>query len=100
MAFRSDHPFIQSNIGPDRKRLDKPMTHIASHSAQKELNFEISYLVARFGRRQALVAIIKTCFKGKGRPPDSVSHLSNHLRRDIGMPEIVAKSRRGGTEKV
>lgn len=64
------------------------MTHIASHSAQKELNFEISYLVARFGRRRALFAILKTCFKGKGRPPDSISHLSDHLRKDIGLAAV------------
>jgi hypothetical protein len=64
------------------------MTYIASHDAQKELRFEISYLVARFGRRQALIAILRTFWKGKGRPPDSVSHLCNHLRRDIGLPQV------------
>ena len=64
------------------------MTQADSHSVLKELNFEVSYLIARYGRTRALVAILRTFWKGKGRPPDNVAPLNNHLRRDIGIPEL------------
>ena len=76
------------------------MNQAVSHSAHKELTFEISYLVARFGRRRALFAVLMTYWKGKGRPPDAVCHLNNHLRRDIGLPELPEPSQRVRSEKV
>lgn len=76
------------------------MNQAFTHTAQKELTFEISYLIARFGRRQALLAILKTFWKGKGRPPDSVSCMSNHLRRDIGLPLLPEPKRSTRSEQV
>ncbi|MFY0595562.1 MAG: hypothetical protein JXQ85_03925 [Cognatishimia sp.] len=61
------------------------MNHAIYHNAQKELAFEISYLIAKFGRRKALLAILFTYWKGKGRPPDTAFRMSNHLRSDIGL---------------
>ncbi len=63
------------------------MTYSLSHSAQKELKFEITYLVAKFGRRRALFAILMTYWRGKGRPPDAAYRLNNHLLKDVGLPE-------------
>ena len=76
------------------------MNQAVSHSAHKELTFEISYLIARFGRRRALFAILMTIWKGRGRPPDAISHMNNHLRRDIGLPELSEPSPRRRNEKV
>jgi len=75
------------------------MNQTVTHSAQKELSFEIRYLIARFGRRQALFAILTTFWKGKGRPPDATPRLNNHLRKDIGLPELVEPSHRKGSTK-
>ena len=75
------------------------MTQAFLHSSQKELTFEISYLVAKFGRRRALFAILKTYWKGKGRPPDTVSTLNDHLRRDLGLPTLAEPIKRLGSEK-
>ena len=68
------------------------MKQAVLYNAHKELTFEISYLVAKFGRRRALFAVLMTYWKGKGRPPDRVCHLNNHLRRDIGLPELPERS--------
>lgn len=64
------------------------MTQAVLHSAQRELNFEITYLIARFGRRRALFAILMTYWHGKARPPDNLLVLCNHLSRDVGIPEL------------
>ncbi len=76
------------------------MNQAFTHSTHKELSFEISYLIAKFGRRQALFAILKTFWKGRGRPPDSVGFLNDQLRRDIGLPELNQPARRQGSEQV
>ncbi|UZD91227.1 hypothetical protein [Cognatishimia activa] len=76
------------------------MNQAVSYNARKELTFEVTYLIARFGRRRALFAILKTFWKGKGRPPDSVVSMNNHLRRDIGLPELSEPSRRLWSDRV
>lgn len=76
------------------------MNQAIAHNAHKELTFEISYLIAKFGRRRALFAVLMTIWKGKGRPPDTVLHMSNHLRRDIGLPELAEPSARRKNAKV
>lgn len=76
------------------------MNQTVAHSAHKELTFEVSYLIAKFGRKRALFAILKTFWKGKGRPPDAVSCMNNHLRRDIGLPELSEPAQRLKTEQL
>jgi|GEM_PF-4270131 len=76
------------------------MNHAISHNAHKELAFEISYLIAKFGRRKALFAILFTYWKGKGRPPDTAFRMSNHLRRDIGLAPLQEPPSSRRSEKI
>ena len=69
------------------------MNQAVSHHAQDELTFEISNLIEKFGRRQAMIAILKSFSKGKGRPPDALPQLTNHLLRDVGLPEASEPTR-------
>lgn len=65
------------------------MTKNEMHTPMADLNAEVAALVERFGRGRILLATLKAYLRGAPRPPNA-DHLSDHLRRDMGLPENLA----------
>ncbi|MDC0738333.1 hypothetical protein N6L24_08575 [Cognatishimia sp. SS12] len=51
-----------------------------------DLQQQIAALTAQFGHWRALAALLRHIVRPQTRPPDDISQLSDHHRRDIGLP--------------
>jgi len=71
------------------------MTHDKFQNPLHELNNDITRLILKFGRGRTLLAILRSYFRLKSRPPDLAS-LNDYLRKDIGLPEERPRSTRHG----
>lgn len=59
--------------------------HIMTHADQLPLHQLIQGAVAQYGPRRVLLLALLAALHHKPSAPD-VSALSNHLRRDVGLP--------------
>ncbi|MCK0169352.1 hypothetical protein MWU52_17495 [Jannaschia sp. S6380] len=50
----------------------------------------IDHAIARHGAGRVLLAALLALLRPKARPPDAAS-LPDHLRRDVGLPDIEAQ---------
>ena len=62
------------------------MTENEFNNPIADLNAAVAVLVEKHGSGRTLIATLKAYFWGPPRPPDA-GHLSNHLMRDMGLPE-------------
>lgn len=65
------------------------MTRFDTSLGLAELNLAVAELFEKFGRRRAFFAVLRHFLTPRSMPPDADSILSDHMRRDIGLPPRV-----------
>lgn len=64
------------------------MTRYDTPTGIADLNASVAHLMQQFGRWTALREVIRQFFRHRSRPPDSIDILSDHHRKDVGLPPI------------
>lgn len=64
------------------------MTRYETTPGVADLNASVAHLMQQFGRWSALREVIRQFFRLRSRPPDTIGTLSDHYRKDVGLPPI------------
>ena len=62
------------------------MTRTENPSPLQDLQLMLAHLIQQFGLKQIIIVLIKEALKPAPRKPDTTQVLSDHLRKDVGLP--------------